>query len=213
MSWVTNARREFLPDLQVQDNNVAYVKFLGEPVIYDTKKTKKTQKGNEIPDIRVHADVEYLGGSSTMAKRNADKTKSILSAKAGEKVNLWIGNTLAGKLAEKMGYTGSGDAPKLVGTMWKIWRSNERQGGNRLYDAELLKEVPKDMSATTPVDDELVLAVATDAIKKLGTVEVATFYKYLAEKTGGSEEKAKVLVEKLVAKGVVTVDGVQVKAV
>lgn len=216
MSWVKQARRDFLPDLQIKNEYVAYVKFLKEPETLD-KGEKLNQKGEKVKDIRIHAEVEYLGGSAR-AKKGKEKEDSF-SAVVGEKYTLWIGATLGGKLLELLDFKGGDVAPPLVGTMWKIWRSEKTQGGNRLYDAELLKKAPTTEEVTLAVktlaipkttDDDVVKLIATDAIKKLDTIDRATWLKYLIDKGAGTEVKALEITMKLQTEGVLTISETQV---
>jgi hypothetical protein len=214
MSWVKQARRDFLPDLQIRNEVVAYVKFLKEPETWD-KGEKTNLKGEKVKDIRVHADVEYLGGSARARKGKEDSFPSVV----GEKYTLWIGGTLGGKLLELLNFKGGDVAPPLVGTMWKIWRSEKTQGGNRLYDAELLKKSPtteevvlavKTLAIPKTTDEDVVKLIATDAIKKLDTIDRATWLKYLIDKGAGTEAKALDITMKLQTEGVLTISETQV---
>ena len=178
MSWVKGARTEFLPNLKIADDTVVWIEFLTEPEEINFGK-KKTLKGNEIDDVRYHANVKYLQGNGRGKVKNEDS----FPAKIGELYTLWLPTSLIGKILGITKYSGTGDAPKLAGTKWKIWRSLEKRGGNRLYDAALVTEVPSTApsitEATPPaVDlDSLALQLA-GFLKPLGELDTGTWKQY-----------------------------------
>ena len=179
MSWVKGARTEFLPDLKITDDTVVWIEFVTEPEERNFGK-KKTQKGEEIDDLRYHANIKYLQGNGRVKRKNEDS----FPAKAGDPYTLWLPKSLIGKILELTKYSGTGDAPKLAGTKWKVWRSLEKQGGNRLYDAELVTSVPSTFTPPTAAPEapqtdlnSLALQIA-GFLKPLGELDSASWKQY-----------------------------------
>jgi len=195
MSWVQGARRDYPASLQIKDDKTAQVRFNAEPDVQNFG-TKENRKGETVQDDRTYARVTYLGGTARTKKGGV-----VLPAKVGEEYTLWIGSTLKGKILEGMKYT-TGPPPKMVGTEWNIWRGEEGQGGQRVYDAIPLGEPIPEVT----VDEDGLMATLKLSIEKLGDIDHPTWYSFVKEQIkSDSIDEAKAFTERMADAGLLKV--------
>jgi len=137
MSWIKGAKTDFPESLKIQDDMVAYLKFVGEP--------ESWEKAED--DIRYHAKVEYLGGSAVAFSKDKDPH----AAEKNEIYTLWLPKTLLGAILNEFGWREGKPAPSLDGSRWKVWRTEEKRGSNRLYGASKMEgeDIANDEILTT----------------------------------------------------------------
>ena len=189
----------------IQDDATAYVDFIAEPVPQTFGK-KKLRDGSEVDDIRVRARVTYLGGSARSKKKGEDS----LPARAGDEYTLWISSTLKGRILDEMGYN-DGPPPDMLGVKFKIWRSQERQGGNRIYDCERLADdfsfSPTELKVAA---EEGLMVTLRDAINQLESFELEGWYTYCEQK-GAADGKA--ITKKMADAGMLILESTKVVAI
>lgn len=202
MSWVTGARRDYPANLSIVDDAIAYVEFLSEPASQTFGK-KKLKDGTEADDVRVRARVTYLGGSARSKKKGEDS----LPAKMGEEYTLWIGTTLKGKILDCMAYE-DGPPPTMVGTKFKVWRSQERHGGHRLYDAELLSsDFSFDPTEVKAMAEDGLMVTLKESIDKLESLELNAWHTYCEQKGAANGEA---ITKKMAEQGMLTLESTKV---
>jgi len=201
MSWTKGARRDYPPNLKITDDNHAIVVFLSEPKTRSFGK-KKTRRGEEVDDIRTFAQVRYLEGTARAKVGSEDSYPAV----AGEEYTLWMSTTLTGKILEVLNWQEGQPDPLLSGSKWKIWRSQERRGGNRIYDAELLagtKAIETSQTTVTPPSpkpdkaedlDGIALQLA-GSLKNIKKVDLATWKNYCNTRGVDADKITKRMVE------------------
>ena len=216
MSWIKQARRDYLASIIIKDETIAYIEFVGEPQTR-THGKKQLRSGEEVDDIRVFAKVKYLGGTARAKSGKEDSYPAV----AGDEYTLWMSSTLNGKILDVLGWE-SGDPPPLMGKKFKIWRSEERRGGNRIYDCELLssdfvynaktksstptisKEEPKKVSKPSVGDDALI-GTLTEKLKTIGELDKDTWYVFVINKGAKDQSDAERITNLMSEKGLISV--------
>ena len=218
MSWVDGARTEYPANLKITGDLWGKVKILAEPQSRSFGK-KKNRKGEEIDDIRYFTQVEYLDGNA----RGKEGSEDSFPAAPGETYTLWISATLSGAMLEALDWNRGDPAPIMTDTRWKVYRSEETRGGNRLYSAELLstppqtstskkipEETPKEPTPSeTPVkdiDDAEITALA-NSLKIIKELDLTTWEQYCQNANIDMEAATKRMVEL----GLVETDSLKIK--
>jgi len=234
MSWTEGARPDFTPNLVVDGDKIAYVEMAAEPreVDFGMKTVKRQGKDTKIADIRHCTQVIYRGGNARANQKNPDTSeRDFFDPIVGEEYTLWLPETLIRAMLKGLNWTKGNPAPLVMGTKWKVWRSEQRRGAHRLYAAELLKEFSSfsestlettyregevETSLTTPESDYITdPQLKSDAhkyvgvIKPIGEIDLANWQVY-CERQGftGKEGNAswEELTDVMVAEGLVEVD-------
>lgn len=225
MSWIKQARRDYLASLIIKDDMIAYVEFSGEPQTR-TQGKKQLRSGEEVDDVRVFAKIKYIGGSARAKQGKEDSYPAV----QGDEYTLWMSSTLNGRILDVLGYE-SGDPPPLMGKKFKIWRSEERRGGNRIYECELLsndftfdksssssnilKETKKveAKKATKPsVGDDSLINTLTEKIKLLDEIDKDTWYVFVINKGAKDQTDAERITNIMKEKGLIDITATSVKA-
>ena len=215
MSWVDKARRNFLPSLTIRESMIGIIEFTGEPESQNFGKKKNT-KNEEVDDIRLRANVKYIGGSAMYKEDN-----SFYPAKVGEEYALWMAATLSGAILNVLGWKKGDPVPLMTGTKWKIWRGEYTKGGQRSYDAELISgdftpvQTPEPEKAK-PVEGPYTASNETqtelaDAIKKLGEIDRAT-WSVFAQSKGVPADKVDEVTQLMVDKGLIFANAMKVSS-
>jgi len=210
MSWITGAKRTYLPSLQIQGDAFAVVEFLEEPVPqnFGTKKVTRDKIEIEVPDIRVRAKVRYLSGTC----RSKQSKQDSLPAKAGNEYTLWIGSVLSGKILDALNWNDSNSAPELIGTQWRVWRGAVGSFGRRVYETEIVSvEGYEPPAPPTPEDqDALLIDSLKKAIIRLADIDTVTWYNFCKEK-GAKDEADAIRITKLMEEqGIVRIEATQI---
>jgi hypothetical protein len=209
MSWVTGARRDYPPNLVIQDKMIAQIEFIKEPTQRKTMRKRKDKETGEEVEVEVTqtlCQIKYLGGSA----RSKRKGEDTLPAKMDETYTLWMGKTLLGAILDALDYKEGDDDPQLIGTKWKVWRGEVVFGGNRSYEAELLNPDFVPTPPTKEDEDEMVLAALLESMERIGDIDKPTWYDFCLDKGAKDEADAIRLTEILASRGQVRVESTQI---
>jgi hypothetical protein len=166
MAWTTGATGAFPENLKIQGDMVAYVKMVAEPEVWE----------KDEDDKRPHIKCEYLGGDAVAAAKEIEAHP----AEVGEIYTLWMGKTLSGAILQALGWREGRAAPSIEGTAWKIWRTTEMVGGNRLYAASKMEGEDIQSDAAANLAKKLEAGSLMKTLRTLTKLDHETWKTFLA---------------------------------
>jgi len=189
MAWTKGAVGNFPDNLKVQGDMTAYVEMIGEPEIWEKAEDDK----------RPHIKVEYLGGDAIADAKEIDP----YPAEKGEIYTLWMGKTLIGSILSAIGWVEGKPTPSIDGLRFKIWRTQEKVGGNRLYGASLMEGEDIESDEMANLVKKLESGTIITTLKTLKKLDHETWKTLLANETTAD---ADTVTEMMVEKGYITTD-------
>lgn len=207
-SWITGARRaNFPPNLKIYGDLTAQVEILEEPVTQNFGK-KSLRDGTEVDDDRARCRVTYLAGTGRSKRRDEPE----LPAKIGDEYTLWLASTLKGAMLDHLGWVSGSPPPIITGTKWNIWRGEAGQGGQRIYECDLMSGdyVAPDPSEIAKMDEDQLMLQLKDVIDKLGSIDKTAWYSFARDK--GAEDPEAVT-QKMAEAGYLTIESTKITAI